>query len=210
MSAAAPIRLHYWPTPNGWKITIMLEELGVPYEVIPVDIRKGDQFDQAFLKISPNNKIPAIVDHTPAGPVAVFETAAILLYLAESSGRLLPTEPTARANTMAWLIWGTSSLGGALPQLHHFVDSPEKLPSAIERFTSDCVRMFKVQEKRLSEVEFLAGDYSVADIPSFCSTAGWLQRVKDLSNGALGDTPSTERWLKAVGKRAAVRKVMAG
>jgi GST-like protein len=204
------IDFYTYPGPNSRKAQIMLEEAGAQYTVRTVDITKGEQFAPDFLKISPNNKIPAIVDHTPAGPVAVFETAAILLYLAESSGRLLPTEPIARANTMAWLVWGTSSLGGALPQLHHFVDSPEKLPSAIERFTSDCVRMFKVQENRLAEVEFLAGDYSVADIPSFCSTAGWLKRVKDLSNGALGDTPATDRWLKAVGERAAVRKVMAG
>ena len=204
------IDFYTYPGPNSRKAQIMLEEAGAQYTVRNVDITKGEQFAPDFLKISPNNKIPAIVDHTPAGPVAVFETAAILLYLAESSGRLLPTEPIARANTMAWLVWGTSSLGGALPQLHHFVDSPVKLPSAIERFTSDCVRMFKVQEKRLAEVEFLAGDYSVADIPSFCSTAGWLKRVKDLSNGALGDTPATDRWLKAVGERAAVRKVMAG
>lgn len=202
------IDFYTYPGPNSRKAQIMLEEAGAEYTVRTVDITKGEQFAPAFLKISPNNKIPAIVDHTPAGPVAVFETAAILLYLAESSGRLLPTEPIARANTMGWLIWGTSSLGGALPQLHQFVDAPEKLPSAIERFTSDCVRMFKVQEKRLSEVEFLAGAYSIADIPSFCSTAGWLKRVKELSNGALGDTPSTDRWLKAVGERAAVRKVM--
>jgi GSH-dependent disulfide-bond oxidoreductase len=204
------IDFYTYPGPNSRKAQIMLEEAGADYTVRPVDITKGEQFAPSFLKISPNNKIPAIVDHTPAGPVAVFETAAILLYLAESSGRLLPEEPAERANTMAWLIWGTSSLGGALPQLHHFVDAPEKLPSAIERFTSDCVRMFKVQEKRLSEVEFLAGTYSIADIPAFCSTAGWLRRVKDLSNGALGETPATDRWLKAVGERAAVRKVMAG
>lgn len=204
------IDFYTYPGPNSRKAQIMLEEAGAEYSVRMVDITKGEQFAPAFLKISPNNKIPALVDHTATGPVAVFETAAILLYLAESSNRLLPTESTARANTMGWLIWGTSSLGGALPQLHHFVDAPVKLPSAIERFTNDCVRMFKVQEKRLSEVEFLAGQYSIADIPAFCSTAGWLQRVKDLSNGALGDTPSTDRWLKAVGERPSVRKVMAG
>ncbi|RZI78945.1 MAG: glutathione S-transferase family protein [Rubrivivax sp.] len=204
------IDFYTYPGPNSRKAEIMLVEAGADYTVRKVDITRGEQFDPAFLRISPNNKIPAIVDHTPAGPVAVFETAAILIYLAESSGRLLPTEPVARANTLAWLIWGTSSLGGALPQLHHFVDAAEKTPSAIERFTSDCVRMFKVQEKRLSEVEFLAGDYSVADIPSFCSTAGWLSRVKALSNGALADTPATDRWLKAVGERPAVRQVMAG
>lgn len=202
------IDFYTYPGPNSRKAQIMLEEAGAEYTVRTVDITRGEQFAPEFLRISPNNKIPAIVDHTPAGPVAVFETAAILIYLAESSGRLLPAEPIARANCMAWLIWGTSSLGGALPQLHHFVDSPTPVPSAIERFTADCVRMFKVQEKRLAEVEFLAGDYSVADIPSFCSTAGWLARVKALSNGALGDTPATDRWLKAVGERPAVRKVM--
>lgn len=202
------IDFHTWPGPNSRKAQIMLEEAGTTYTVRRVDITKGEQFAPEFLKISPNNKIPAIVDHTPDGPVAVFETAAILLYLAETSGRLLPTEPAARASTMAWLIWGTSSLGGALPQLHHFVDAPVKLPAAIERYAADCVRMFRVQEKRLSEVEFLAGDYSVADIPAFCSTAGWLQRVKALSNGALGDTPATDRWLKAVGERPAVQRVM--
>ena len=204
------IDFYTYPGPNSRKAEIMLVEAGAEYTVRTVDITKGEQFAPDFLRISPNNKIPAIVDNTPAGPVAVFETAAILIYLAESSGRLLPTEPVARANTLAWLIWGTSSLGGALPQLHHFVDATDKIPSAIERFTNDCVRLFKVQEKRLSEVEFLAGAYSVADIPSFCSTAGWLPRVKALSDGALGDTPATDRWLKAVAERPAVRKVMAG
>ncbi|WP_439520634.1 glutathione S-transferase family protein [Hydrogenophaga sp.] len=204
------IDFYTYPGPNSRKAQIMLEEAGAPYTVRTVDITKGEQFAPDFLRISPNNKIPAIVDHTAAGPVAVFETAAILIYLAESSGRLLPVDPAARASTLAWLIWGTSSLGGALPQLHHFVDSTDKVPSAIERFANDCVRMLKVQERRLSEVEFLAGEYSVADIPSFCSTAGWLSRVKALSNGALGDTPATHRWLKAVAERPAVRKVMAG
>jgi GSH-dependent disulfide-bond oxidoreductase len=203
------IDFHTYPGPNSRKAQIMLEEAGAEYTTHSVDITRGEQFAPDFLKISPNNKIPAIVDHTPSGPVAVFETAAILLYLAETSGRLLPTRCAERANTMAWLIWGTSSLGGALPQLHHFVDAPQKLPAAIERFTADCVRMFKVQERRLSEMEFLAGAYSIADIPAFCSTAGWLQKVKDLSGGELGSTPSTDRWLAAVADRPAVRKVMA-
>ena len=202
------IDFYTFPGPNGRKVQIMLEELAVPYTVRTVDITRGEQFAPEFLRISPNNKIPAIVDHTKAGPVVVFETAAVLIYLAESSGRLLPLETAARANTLAWTIWGTSSLGGALPQLHHFVDATEKLPAAIERFTTDCVRMFKVLDRRLAEVEYIAGPYSVADIPTYCSTLGWLQRVKDLSGGTLGATPAIDRWLADVSKREAVLRVM--
>jgi GST-like protein len=203
------IDFYTYPGPNSRKAQIMLEEVGAAYTVRPVDITKGEQFAPAFLKISPNNKIPAIVDHTSAGPVAVFETAAILIHLAESSNQLLPSEPAQRANTLAWLIWGTGGVGGALPQLHHFLDAPEAVPAAIQRYTAECVRLFKVLERRLSVQAYLAGDgYTIADIPTYCSAAGWLQRVKDLSGGELADTPSIDRWLQAVGARPAVRKVM--
>lgn len=202
------IDFYTYPGPNSRKAQIMLEEAGVEYSVRRIDITRGEQFTPEFLKISPNNKIPAIVDHTADGPVAVFETAAVLIYLAEKSGRLLPTDRAARANALSWLVWGTSSLGGALPQLHHFLDAPERLPGAIERYASDCVRLFNVLERRLCEVEFLADRYSIADIPAYCSTVGWLQRVKDLSSGELSATPSIDRWLADVSQRPSVQKVM--
>lgn len=201
------IVFYTYPGPNQRKAQIMLEESGEAYERRTVDIKKGEQFDPAFLRISPNNKIPAIVDETPRGRVQVFETGAILTYLAEKSGRLLSTDPAVRADQFAWLFWGTGSLGGTLPQLHHYVDLPERVPGTVERFTAEAVRLFHVLERRLREREYVCGDYSIADIPAFCSTAGWLRRVKDLSNGQLGETPAIDRWLKAVAARPAVQRV---
>jgi GST-like protein len=201
------ITFYTYPGPNARKAQIMLEESGEAYEARTVDIKKGEQFDPAFLRISPNNKIPAIVDETPAGRVQVFETGAILIYLAEKSGRLLPASGAVRADALAWLFWGTGALGGTLPQLHHYVDLPEQVPGTVERFTTESVRLFNVLERRLAEREYICGEYTIADIPSFCSTSGWLKRVKDLSGGKLGDTPAIDRWLKAVAARPAVQRV---
>lgn len=201
------ITFYTYPGPNARKAQIMLEESGEPYQSVTIDIKKGEQFDPAFLAISPNNKIPAIVDDTPQGKVPVFETAAILIYLAEKSGRLLPTAGAKRSDTLAWLIWGTGSVGGTLPQLHHYTDLPDKVPGTVERFNTEAVRLFKVLERRLQQHEFICGDYSIADIPTFCSTAGWLQRVKGWSNGDLTDTPAIDRWLQAVAARPAVQRV---
>jgi GST-like protein len=201
------ITFYTYPGPNSRKAQIMLEESGEAYETRKVDITKGEQFDPAFLAISPNNKIPAIVDHTPQGEVPVFETAAILTYLAEKSGKLLPASGAKRADVLAWLVWGTGSVGGTLPQLHHYADLPEKVPGTVERFATEAVRLFNVLERRLQKNEYICGEYSIADIPTFCSAAGWLQRVKQLSGGQLGDTPAIDRWLKAVAARPAVQRV---
>jgi GST-like protein len=201
------ITFYTYPGPNARKAQIMLEESGEAYQAVTIDIKKGEQFDPKFLAISPNNKIPAIVDHTPDGPVPVFETAAILTYLAEKSGRLLPVAGAKRYDVLAWLVWGTGSVGGTLPQLHHYSDLPERVPGTVERFNTEAVRLFKVLERRLQQHEYICGEYSIADIPTFCSTAGWLQRVKGWSDGALGDTPAIDRWLKAVAARPAVQRV---
>ncbi|MGC4396466.1 glutathione S-transferase family protein [Hydrogenophaga sp. T2] len=201
------ITFYTYPGPNARKAQIMLEESGEAYQAVTVDIKKGEQFDPKFLAISPNNKIPAIVDHTADGPVPVFETAAILTYLAEKSGRLLPAAGAKRYDVLAWLVWGTGSVGGTLPQLHHYSDLPDRVPGTVERFNTEAVRLFKVLERRLQQNEYICGDYSIADIPTFCSTAGWLQRVKGWSDGALGDTPAIDRWLKAVAARPAVQRV---
>lgn len=196
-----------YPGPNSRKAQIMLEESGEAYETRTIDIKKGEQFDPKYLEISPNNKIPAIVDETPQSRIPVFETGAILIYLAEKTGKLLAKSGAVRIDTLAWLFWGTGSLGGTLPQLHHYSDLPEQIPGTVERFNTEAVRLFNVLESRLHKQEFICGDYSIADIPSFCSTAGWLQRVKSLSDGRLGNTPAIDRWLKAVAERPAVKRV---
>lgn len=201
------ITFYTYPGPNSRKAQIMLEESGEPYHVRTVDITKGEQFDPKYLEISPNNKIPAIVDETPEGRVPVFETGAILIYLAEKTGRLLSRTGAGRIDTLAWLFWGTGSLGATLPQLHYYVDLPQRIPGTVERFQTEAVRLFSVLERRLQQREFICGEYSIADIPSFCSTAGWLARVKELSGGKLGATPSIDRWLKAVAERPAVKRV---
>lgn len=201
------ITFYTYPGPNSRKAQIMLEESGERYEMRHVDIKKGEQFDPAFLEISPNNKVPAIVDETSSSRVQVFETGAILIYLAEKSGRLLARSAAVRSDTLAWLFWGTGALGGTLPQLHHYVDLPEPVPGTVERFADEAVRLFNVLERRLQRNEFICGDYSIADIPSFCSTAGWLDRVRRISNGKLGETPAIDRWLKSVAERPAVQRV---
>lgn len=167
------IDLHYAPTPNGWKISIMLEELGLPYKVIPVDIRSGDQFKPEFLAISPNNRIPAIVDHEPAdggGPFAVFETGAILIYLADKTGRFLPKELRERSVVMQWLMWQVSGLGPMLGQHGHFaLYAAEKIPYAIERYHDEAARLYRVLDTQLGKTgAYVAGDdYTIADIACF-------------------------------------------
>ena len=157
------IDLHYAPTPNGWKISIMLEELGLPYTVIPVNIRAGEQFKPEFLAISPNNRIPAIVDHAPAdggGPFSVFETGAILIYLAEKTGRFLPTDLRGRSVVMQWLMWQMSGLGPMLGQHGHFaLYAPEKIPYAIERYRDEAARLYRVLDTQFGKTgAYVAGD----------------------------------------------------
>ena len=165
------IDLHYWTTPNGHKITIFLEETGLPYRLKPVNISAGEQFDPAFLAISPNNRIPAIVDHDPPGggaPITLFESGAILLYLAGKTGRFYPTDLRGRCEVMQWLFWQMAGLGPMAGQNHHFnLYAPEKIPYAIERYVKETGRLYGVLNKRLGDREFVAGEYSIADMACY-------------------------------------------
>ncbi len=166
------IDLHYAPTPNGWKISMMLEELGLPYTVVPVNIRAGEQFKPEFLAISPNNRIPAIVDRLPAdggGPFSVFETGAILIYLAEKTGRFLPVDMRGRSRVVPWVMWQMGGLGPMLGQHGHFaLYAPEKIPYAIERYRDEAARLYQVLDTQLGKTgAYVAGDYSIADIACF-------------------------------------------
>jgi GST-like protein len=203
------IDLHYAPTPNGWKISIMLEECGLPYRVIAVDIRKGDQFKPEFLAISPNNRIPAIVDQAPAdggAPFAVFETGAILLYLAEKTGRLLPAEMRARSQVTQWLMWQMGGLGPMLGQHGHFLlYAPEPIPYAIARYRAEAARLYGVLDRQLEKTgAFIAGEYSIADIACF----PWTMTHK-AQGFTLDDYPHIKRWYATVRARPQVQAGLA-
>ncbi|MDH3475722.1 MAG: glutathione S-transferase N-terminal domain-containing protein [Rhodospirillales bacterium] len=202
------IALYTWTTPNGRKASIALEELGLPYEAHPIDIGKGEQFAPDFLKISPNNRIPAIVDpEGPDGaPISLFESGAILLYLAEKTGRLWPDDPRARYAAMQWLMWQMGNFGPMLGQAHHFRRfAPEKIPYAIERYTNEARRLYGVLDKRLSEAAHLAGDdYTMADIATFPWAARHEWHGIDLTEFA-----NVERWYDAIAARPAVVRGMA-
>ncbi len=206
------ITLYTWTTPNGRKASIMLEEVGLAYEVKPINIGKDEQFGAEFLRVSPNNKIPGIVDHdAEGGPLAIFESGAILTYLAEKTGKLLAPSGAARYKALEWTYWQVGGLGPMLGQLGFFaMRSKEKSPEAIERFTTESARLFGVMEKRLKEVPYLAGDdYTIADIACYGWTFAASTMLKKAAPGAWGDTPSVERWLKTVGERPAVQRGMA-
>lgn len=162
------IDLYYWPTPNGWKISIALEEMELPYALKLVNIGRGEQFDPAFLTISPNNRMPAIVDHEPMGggpPLSIFESGAILIYLAEKSGKFLPPDPRGRMKVLEWLMWQMGGFGPMLGQNHHFrIYAPEKIPYAIDRYTNEADRLYGVLDRQLAGNEFLCGEYSIADM----------------------------------------------
>jgi GST-like protein len=197
------IDLYYWPTPNGWKISIALEELGIAYRMIPVDIGRGAQFEPGFLAISPNNRIPAIVDRDPedgGDPISVFESGAILLYLAEKTGRLIPRDPRGRKQVIEWLMWQMGGLGPMLGQAHHFrAYAPERIEYAIDRYTKEANRLYGVLDKRLEGREYIAGDYSIADI------ACWPWIVPHERQGQkLEDTPHLHRWFDRIRSRPAV------
>ena len=199
------IDLYYWTTPNGHKITMFLEETGLPYRIVPVNIGTGAQFEPQFLAISPNNRIPAIVDHDPAGggaPLSVFESGAILLYLAEKSGRLLPAALRGRVETLQWLFWQVAGLGPMAGQNHHFARyAPEKIPYAIERYVKETNRLYGVLNKRLGGRDFLAGEYSIADIACYPWT------VSHESQGQrLEDFPRLKRWFEAIRDRPATQR----
>jgi GST-like protein len=202
------IDLYFWGTPNGNKITIALEELGLAYRVHPVDINKGEQFEPAFLRISPNNRIPAIVDGAPADggePLSIFESGAILTYLAEKTGRLLPADTRGRFEVMQWLFWQVGGLGPMAGQNHHFVQyAPEKIPYAIERYVRETARLYRVMNTRLSDRPYLAGDYSIADIASY----PWVvPHEKQRQN--LDDFPNLKRWFATMAARPAVERAYA-
>ena len=202
-----PIELHYWPTPNGWKITIMLEELAVPYEVKYVNIGKGEQFEPSFLKIAPNNRMPAIVDpEGPDGkPISIFESGAILQYLGRKFAKFYPADERARVEVEQWLFWQMGGLGPMAGQAHHFRQyAPEKLPYAIDRYTNEVNRLYGVMNKRLADREFLAGEYSIADMASI----GWTRSYKNQGQ-ELEDFPHLKRWFDAILARPAVERALA-
>jgi GST-like protein len=198
------IDVYFWPTPNGKKITIALEELELPYRLVPVNIRRGDQFRTEFLAISPNNRMPAIVDYAPAArgaPVSVFESGAILIYLAEKVGRLLPTETRARAEVLAWLMWQMAGLGPMLGQAQHFRSyAPEKLPYAIDRYTNETHRLYRVLDTRLADRPFVAGEYSIADI------AAWPWILPESQGQSFDEFPNLKAWYARVKARPAVER----
>ncbi len=203
------IDLYTWSTPNGRKVSIMLEELGLPYAVHPVDIRANDQFSPEFLAINPNGKIPAIVDpEGPDGqPIAVFESGAILIYLAEKTGsRLLPADPRARTVTLQWLMFQMGGVGPMFGQAHHFLRfAPEQVPYAIARYSAEVRRLYGVMERRLGEAAFLAGSaYTIADI----ATYPWVDRC-DYHQVDLADFPNVRRWHDALATRPPVARGMA-
>jgi GST-like protein len=197
------IDVHFYPSPNGLKILMMLEECGLPYRIVEVNILRGAQFEPDFLRISPNNRIPAIVDHdAPGGPLSVFESGAILQYLAEKSGQLLPRDLHGRYEALQWLYWQVAGLGPMAGQAHHFrAFAPERIPYGIKRYTDEVNRLYGVLQRRLAGREYIAGDYSIADI------ACWPWIVPHERQGqALEDFPDVKRWFEAVRDRPATRR----
>jgi len=197
------IDLYYWPTPNGHKITMFLEEAGLPYEIKPVDISAGDQFKPEFRAFSPNNRMPAIIDHAPADggePLTVFESGAILVYLAEKTGRFLPTETRARKTVLEWLFWQVGGLGPMAGQNHHFVQyAPEKIPYAMDRYVNETNRLYGVLDRRLEGRDWLGDDYSIADMAAYPWVVLWKGQLQNLD-----DFPNVRRWHTAIRNRPAV------
>lgn len=197
------IDFYFWPTPNGQKVAIFLEEAELPYKLIPVDTRKGEQFEPAFLKISPNNKIPAIVDHdAEGGSLAVFESGAILLYLAEKIGRFLPRSSRARTEAIQWLMWQMSGFGPMLGQAHHFrLYAPEKIAYCIDRYTKEAGRLYAVLDRRLQDREFIVDEYSIVDMATWPWVAPRKLQGQDLAN-----FPNVARWHETMKRRPGVRR----
>lgn len=203
-----PIELYYWPTPNGWKISIALEELALPYEVKFINIGKGDQFAPDFLKIAPNNRMPAIIDFDgPDGePISVFESGAILQYLGRKTSKFYPKDERKRVAVEEWLMWQMGGLGPMAGQAHHFrIYAPEPITYAIERYTNECNRLYGVMNRRLENNEWLAGDeFTIADIASI----GWTSR-HERQGQDLGDFPHLKRWYDTMMARPGVQRGMA-
>ncbi len=197
------IDIYFWPTPNGYKITVMCEEVGLKYNIIPVNIGAGDQFKPEFLKISPNNRMPAIIDPDgPDGkPIAIFESGAILMYLAEKTGKLMPSDARGKYNVLQWLMFQMASVGPMLGQAHHFrVYAPEKLEYAINRYTNEAKRIYNVIDKQLSQSPYIAGDYSIADIAIY----PWLV-PHNMQGQNLDDFPHLKKWYEGMRARPAVQ-----
>ncbi|GAB1579362.1 glutathione binding-like protein [Bordetella petrii] len=199
------IDLYYWTTPNGHKITMFLEEAGLPYRIHPVNISKGDQFKPEFLAIAPNNRIPAIVDQEPAdggAPLPLFESGAILLYLAEKTGRFIAQDLRGRAETLQWLFWQMGGLGPMAGQNHHFsAYAPERIPYAIDRYVNETNRLYGVLNKRLADREFVAGEYSIADMAAYPWIVPHERQGQDLN-----DFPHLQRWFQAIAARPATQR----
>ena len=197
------IDVYYWPTPNGHKITIFLEETGLAYRIVPVNIGRGEQFKPDFLAISPNNRMPAIVDDAPGdgkSALSVFESGAILLYLAEKTGRFLPAELRVRYDVLQWLFWQVAGLGPMAGQNHHFSNyAPEKLPYAVERYVKETSRLYAVLDARLADREFIGGEYSIADMASYPWIVPHQRQQQNLS-----EFPNLKRWFETIRERPAV------
>ncbi len=203
------IDLYYWTTPNGHKVTLFLEEAGLPYKIHPVNIGTGAQFDPEFLSIAPNNRIPAIVDKQPIGggaPISLFESGAILLYLADKNGRFIPGDVHGRAEVLQWLFWQMGGLGPMAGQNHHFTQyAPEKIPYAIDRYVRETARLYGVMDKRLADRPFLAGDhYSIADMACYPWIVPHERQLQDLA-----DFPHLKRWFDAIAERPGTRRAYA-
>ncbi|AAQ60096.1 glutathione binding-like protein [Chromobacterium violaceum] len=203
------IDLHYWTTPNGHKITLFLEEAGLPYRIVPVNISAGDQFQPDFLRIAPNNRIPAIVDHAPQDggePISLFESGAILLYLADKTGRFIPQDLRGRNEALQWLFWQMGGLGPMAGQNHHFSQyAPEKLPYAIDRYVRETARLYRVLDTHLSDGrDFIAGDYSIADMACYPWIVPHQRQQQNLD-----DFPSLKRWFERIAERPAVKRAYA-
>jgi GSH-dependent disulfide-bond oxidoreductase len=197
------IELFYFPSPNTWKVSILLEECGIPYRLTIIDITKNEQFDPAFLAISPNNRVPAIVDHdAPEGPRPVFESGAILMHLAERSGRFLPASGPGRTAALEWLFWQVGGLGPMAGQAHHFRRyAPEGNAYSVDRYTRECTRLYGVLDRRLAGRDWIAGDYGIADIS--CWGWVWLHRMHGQD---LDDFENVKRWFFAMSERPAVQR----
>ena len=202
------IDLYYWTTPNGHKITLFLEETGLPHRIVPINIGKGEQFAPDFLKIAPNNRMPAIVDHQPAdggAPLSLFESGAILLYLAEKSGRFIAPDLRGRNETIQWLFWQMGGLGPMAGQNHHFTQyAPEPIPYAIERYVKETARLYAVLNKQLANREFIAGEYSSADMACY----PWIV-PHERQRQNLDDFPNLKRWFAAIRERPATQRAYA-
>ncbi len=202
------LELYYWPTPNGHKITLFLEEVGLPYQIFPINIGSGAQFKPEFLKIAPNNRMPALVDPEPSGggaPISVFESGAILLYLAEKTGQLIPADLRGRVEVLQWLFWQIGGLGPMAGQNHHFSQyAPEKIPYAINRYVNETGRLYAVLNRRLADREFIAGAYSIADVASY----PWIV-PHERQGQNLDDFVHLKRWFDTIAQRTATVRAYA-